>query len=197
MAKIIKIGSMNTTLTSKTANLAKTSRQGNITNPFKFSNFEGNTLQFADVFEGFEPKKQNKLRMIATSAIGSMNRMKSSITEPIVNFVRNVSSEISNAWDYAKNTNISDVPVIRHNIDGLMNVGRSISSRMESISSSAKNISDKVSAKMEFLNTDVTELWSGLVSKMHSNKFSSDMPVADLRAAWLSEISKESMEVVA
>ena len=63
MAKIIKIGSMNTTLTSKTANLAKTSRQGNITNPFKFSNFEGNTLQFADVFEGFEPKKQNKLKI--------------------------------------------------------------------------------------------------------------------------------------
>lgn len=206
MAKIIKIGSMNTTLTSKTANLAKTSRQGNITNPFKFSNFEGNTLQFADVFEGFEPKKQNKLRMIASSAIGSMNRMKSSITEPIVNFVRNIGSGISNAWDYAKNTNISDLPGLKQvntvmntpiNIDGLKNVGRSISSRMESISSSAKNIGDKVSAKMEFLNTDVTELWSGLISKIHSNKFSSDMSVADLKSAWLNEIAKESMEVVA
>ncbi len=203
MAKIIKIGSMNTTLTSKTANLAKTSRQGNITNPFKFSNFEGNTLQFADVFEGFEPKKQNKLKMIASSVTGSMNKMKSSITEPIMNFVNRVRGGISNAWDYAKNTNISDLPGVKKvndilntpiniNIDGLKGISKNISS---GLNTDIKDIGKGISSKMEFLNSDVTELWSGLISKMHSHKYSSEMSVSDLESAWRNEIA--NMEVAA
>ncbi len=205
MAKIIKIGSMNTTLTSKTANLAKTSRQGNITNPFKFSNFEGNTLQFADVFEGFEPKKQNKLKMIASSVTGSMNKMRSSITEPIMNFVNRVRGGISNAWDYAKNTNVSDLPGIKQvndvlntpiniNLDGLKGIGRSISS---GLNTDIKDIGKGISSKMEFLNSDVTELWSGLVSRIHSNSYNSEMSVSDLEMAWKGIISNESAEVAA
>ncbi len=205
MAKIIKIGSMNTTLTSKTANLAKTSRQGNITNPFKFSNFEGNTLQFADVFEGFEPKKQNKLKMIASSVTGSMNKMRSSITEPIMNFVNRVRGGISNAWDYAKNTNVSDLPGIKQvndvlntpiniNLDGLKGIGRSISS---GLNTDIKDIGKGISSKMEFLNSDVTELWSGLVSRIHSNSYNSEMSVSDLEMAWKGIISNESSEVAA
>ncbi|MCM1073115.1 MAG: hypothetical protein NC334_04855 [Bacteroides sp.] len=196
---------MNTTLTSKTANLAKTSRQGNITNPFKFSNFEGNTLQFADVFEGFEPKKQNKLRMIASSVTGSMNKMRSSITEPIMNFVNRVRGGISNAWDYAKNTNVSDLPGVKQvsevlntpinlniNLDGIKNIGRSISS---GLNTDVKDIGKGISSKMEFLNSDVTELWSGLVSRIHTNRYSSEMSVADLESAWKSEIANEVAEV--
>lgn len=205
MAKIIKIGSMNTTLTSKTANLAKTSRQGNITNPFKFSNFEGNTLQFADVFEGFEPKKQNKLKMIASSVTGSMNKMRSSITEPIMNFVNRVRGGISNAWDYAKNTNVSDLPGIKQvndvlntpiniNLDGLKGIGRSISS---GLNTDIKDIGKGISSKMEFLNSDITELWSGLVSRIHSNSYNSEMSVSDLEMAWKGIISNESAEVAA
>ena len=202
MAKIIKIGSMNTTLTSKTANLAKTSRQGSITNPFKFSNFEGNTLQFADVFEGFEPKKQNKLKMIASSVTGSMNKMRSGLTESIMNFVNRVRGGISNAWDYANNTNVSDLPGIKQvndvlntpiNLDGLKGIGSSISSKMEFLNT---DIKDKgISSRLDFLNSDVTELWSGLVSKIHTNKYNSEMPVADLEAAWKNEIA--NVEVAA
>lgn len=205
MAKIIKIGSQNTTLTSKTANLAKTSRQGNITNPFKFSNFEGNTLQFADVFEGFEPKKQNKLKMIASSVTGSMNKIRSGITEPIMNFVNRVRGGISNAWDYAKNTNVSDLPGIKQvndvlntpiniNIDGIKNLGKTISSKMEFLNTDIKDIGKGISSKIEFLNNDVTELWSGLISRIHTNKYSSEMPVSDLEAAWKNEIAMESLE---
>ena len=115
MAKIIKVGSQNPTFTSqkiKKASPLHTHRNSNeATNPFKFTNFEGNTLQIADVFEGFKPTLKatpaNKLRMIATSATGSMNKIKSAIPESIVNFVRKVRSDLSIAWDYASNTSFT------------------------------------------------------------------------------------------
>ena len=182
---------MNTTLTSKTANLAKTSRQGSITNPFKFSNFEGNTLQFADVFEGFEPKKQNKLKMIASSVTGSMNKMRSGITEPIMNFVNRVRGGISNAWDYAKNTNVSDLPGIKQ-VNDVLNTPININ--IDGIKDSLSTIGKGISSKMEFLNSDVTELWSGLVSKINTNSYNSEMPVADLEMAWKNIIANESLE---
>ena len=112
MAKIIKVGSQNPTFTShkaKQAGSIHTHRNSNeATNPFKFTNFEGNTLQFADVFEGFKPSFKsntaNKLRIVASSVTGSMNKMKNGITEPIANFVKRVHSVISGAWDYASST---------------------------------------------------------------------------------------------
>lgn len=204
MAKIIKIGSMNTTLTSKTANLAKTSRQGNITNPFKFSNFEGNTLQFADVFEGFEPKKQNKLRMIASSVAGSMSKMRNGITEPIVNFVRRVGSGISHAWDYACNTNVSDIPAVRK-FNDIMNtpVNINLGINMDSVRNSISDIRERISSrmpKMEYLNKDVVEVWSditsrvsGVTSRIHSRRFNSQMSVSDLESAWKREVSMEGV----
>ena len=76
MAKIIKVGSQNPTFTpakTRKANSIQTHRNSNeVTNPFKFTNFEGNTLQFADVFEGFKPRSTSKLRMIATTATGRL-----------------------------------------------------------------------------------------------------------------------------
>lgn len=204
MAKIIKIGSMNTTLTSKTANLAKTSRQGNITNPFKFSNFEGNTLQFADVFEGFEPKKQNKLRMIATSVTGSMSKMRTSIKESIVNFV----DRVRGAWDYAKNTNMSDLPGIKQvkeypaikQINDIMtkpielNMGINIDSLKES------KIGKSISSGIEIMTTEHhwSDVWSALISKVHTKPtYTNDMPVSDLELAWKNINANESLEVAA
>lgn len=197
MAKIIKIGSMNTTLTSKTANLAKTSRSGNSTNPFKFSNFEGNTLQFADVFEGFEPKKTNKLRLIASSVTGSMNKMRNGITEPIMNFVNRVRGGISNAWEYAKNTNVSDLPGIKK-INDVMNtpieLNLNLGLNLDGVKGSISNIGKGLSSGMEFLNSDVNELWSNLVSRVHTSKYSSSMSIAELESAWKDIIANESME---
>ena len=56
MAKIDKVSGFN--LGQKIANPFKTSRSMSTPNPFKYSNFEGNTLPFADVFEGFENKSR-------------------------------------------------------------------------------------------------------------------------------------------
>ena len=56
-----KINNVGLNLGQKIANPFKTSRNITTPNPFKYSNFEGNSLPFADVFDGFEQKKVNKL----------------------------------------------------------------------------------------------------------------------------------------
>ena len=187
MAKIIKVGSQNPTFTSsktKKASSIQTHRNSNeATNPFKFTNFEGNTLQFADVFEGFKPQSASKLRMIASSVAGSMSKMRSSIPESIVNFVNKVRSGASNAWAYAKNTNISDVPGIKqakdfllaerhlpeiYNLSSHMTVMKeAMASRMERMAEVGRGISEKYSnmisnisfhGKHKYANMTVAEL---------------------------------------
>lgn len=211
MAKIDKVSGFN--LGQKIANPFKTSRSMSTPNPFKYSNFEGNTLPFADVFEGFENKNVSKMRMISSSVVGSMNKFRSSITEPIVNFVNRIGAGISNAWNYAKNTNVSDLI----NFEGINNVmkmdvkdiGKGISN---SISEMNRNISDKmpkfsmpsismpsmpswnVSSSISGLGKGLSDRWSNLVNKInipHHENISSDMPVCELEARWKS-INAES-----
>ena len=219
MAKIIKVGSQNIT-PNKIANPFRTSRNST-TNPFKYNNFEGTTLPFelaADVFAGAKVEKQNRLRMIASSVTGSMNKMKSSF-EPIVNFVNRVRGGITHAWDYAKATPFSTA--------------------MNDAATSIKgSVADKVSAFKETsvykaLNTDIeininmpkikglTELKEGMASRMEAMHegiagFGNDMksqwqaliakiparthytentPVADLERAWLDIVALEGGNV--
>lgn len=197
MANINKV---DLNLGHKIANPFKTTRKSD-TNPFKYSNFEGNTLQFADVFEGFEPKNTSKLKMITSSVMGSITKMRSSITEPIVNFVNRVRDGISNAWTYAKNTNIeiAGLQNISNHVNNVLNsdickgisdvlnydIGKGISKSFAGIKN---NINDSI------LGKDVTEIgqelsgkWSALISGIKGNKVSSDMPVAQLRELWLKE----------
>ena len=53
----------------------------------------------------------HKLRMIASSATGSMNKMKSGY-ESIVDFVKRIGSGISKAWDYASSTSFTTADTI-------------------------------------------------------------------------------------
>lgn len=190
MAKIIKIGSLNTTLTSKTANLTKTSRQGSITNPFKFSNFEGNTLQFAEVFEEFEPKKQNKLRMIASSVTGSMNKMRSSITEPIKNFVNKVRGGISNALDYAMNKSLFNIP-------GEAAFKNFMTAERHLPSIDLSGIGNSISAGLK--GKDLLEKWNNLVSKININKsiVPKNASVSEYEQLWKDINAREAVEVAA
>lgn len=189
MANINKVGF---NLGQKIANPFRTSRSMSTPNPFKYSNFEGNTLPFADVFEGFEPKSSSKMKMISASVAGSMNKIRSSF-EPIVNFVNRMRDGISSAWNYAKNTNVSDLVSIKG--ISVKDLGRNIS---DSVSGMGKNIS----SKMAFLNTDVTDIgkglsekWSSLISKIHHNKITKDTSVDELKSMWLKEIALSSKEV--
>ena len=166
MAKIIKVGSQN--LTPKIANPFKTSRNST-TNPFKYSNFEGNTLQFADVFEGFEPKHTNKLKMIASSVAGSMNKMRNGIAEPIINFVNRVRG------------------------NGISN---GISNRLSALNENFSNLGKGISSKFDFLNRDIMDLgkdmaakWANLV-KQHSHHINPETTsVAEIEQMWKDEIA--------
>ena len=209
MAKIIKVGSQNPTFTSqntkKTSPMHTRRNSNEATNPFKFTNFEGNTLQFADVFEGFQPTfKNNKLKMIASSVAGTMNKVKSGF-EPIINFVNRVRGGFNsaieyakNSWEYAKNTNIEDVPVIKAMTPQIQFKANMPS--FKGISDSMTNIGKGITSKLDYLNTDVTDVakdlsakWTTLISKIHTRRINADMPVAELEQLWKNEIELEGV----
>ena len=126
-------------------------------------------LQFADVFEGFEPKSANRLRMIASSVTGSMNKIKSSF-EPIVNFVNRVNAGIANAWDYAKNTNFTDVPGIKQVNDVLNMEIHMPSLNIPTIDMSAKiaALREGLTSGIDFLNRDIVEIGKEVGAKCSS-----------------------------
>ncbi len=206
----MRINNVGLTPNQKCANPFKTSRNST-TNPFQNVNFEGNTLQFADVFEGFQPKNTSKLKMITSSVAGSMTKLRNSITEPIVNFVKRIGEGLSNAWTYAKNKNVSDLAGVKA-INDVMNtdivdIGKGLSNSIsgigkgisETLNTDVTEIGKGIGKKMSFLNTDVTEIpvckgiaekLSALMSKIHknNNKITKDTPVEDLKAMWENEI---------
>ena len=212
MAGIDKVTGFNQG--QKIANPFKTSRSMSTPNPFKYSNFEGNTLPFADVFEGFDNKNVsfkgasvgNKMRMISSSVMRSMTKFRSSITEPIVNFVNRVTTGISNAWNYAKNTNVSDLTPIKniHNVmqmdvidlgkgisNSISNIGKNISEKMPSFNMPSLHIGSNISG----IGKNLSDKWSNMISKInipHHNRISSDMPVCELKSMWENEIALAS-----
>ena len=206
MAEIDKVTGFNQG--QKIANPFKTSRSMSTPNPFKYSNFEGNTLPFADVFEGFENKNVSKVRMISSSVMGSMTKFRSSITEPIVNFVNRITTGISNAWNYAKNTNVSDLTPIKniHNVmqmdvidlgkgisNSISNIGKNISEKMPSFNMPSLHIGSNISG----IGKNLSDKWSNMISKInipHHNRISSDMPVCELKSMWENEIALASKQ---
>lgn len=215
MAKINNVG-LN--LDQKNANPFKTSRSMSTPNPFKYSNFEGNTLPFADVFEGFEQKNKIsfKGKMISASVAGCINKLSSHLPESIVNFVNRVREGVSSAWNYAKNTNISDVKgikaineVMHADIldlgkgisNSLSDMGKGLSAKMSFLNTDIVDIGKGISSRMAFLNTDVTEIgkglsekWSSLISNVNHNRITKDTSVSELKTMWLDQIALSSKE---
>ena len=182
MAKIIKVGSQNPTFTSqsKKAGSIQTVRNSNeVTNPFKFTNFEGNTLQFADVFEGFKPSLKsspaNKLRLVASSVTGSMNKMKTGIAESIANFANRVRAGVVNAWDYAKNTNISDVPGIKQVNAGIKQVNDILNTpinipAIDGLASKMTLLKEGLSSKVSAMGSSAANWTSNMSSRINGIK---------------------------
>ena len=202
MAKIIKVAS--STSTPRIANQFKTSRTST-TNPFKYQNFEGNTLDisaFADVFESSAVKETSKMKLIAASVAGSMHKMVSGITEPIINFVNRIRSGISSAWDYARNTSVSDIAAFKGISDGLHGFSEFMNKPIElpgskAVGSAINGIKSHIGTMNENvldLGKDIRSKWSALISRIHSgSKISADMSVAELESLWRAEISNGSI----
>ena len=194
MAKIIKVAS--STSTPHIANQFRTSRVST-TNPFKYQNFEGNTLDvsaFADVFEHYSRKEPHAMKLIASSIAGSMHKLRTGITEPIARFVGRMKDGVVAAWDYAINTNISDLGAVKGVGAGLKNLNDYINKPIEiphiDILGGIKSNMDSFHADMIGLSNDIKEGWADLISKIKPSgqKISSDMSVADLEEMWKSEM---------
>lgn len=200
MAKIIKIAP--TTNTPSISHQIKTSRKGT-TNPFKYQDFEGNSIPveaFADVF--VKPEQGIKFRVIAASIAGSMHKIKTGITEPIANFVNRVKCGMSSAWDYAKNTNVSDLKAIK-SISTVLNTKIelphiNISNPIDGIKNSISEGIDTFSGNVVNFGKDMQSKWDGLISKITSHKkISADMSVCDLENLWKEEMTSCKFEEVA
>ena len=195
MAKIQKV---ELNLGQKIINPFKTSRNST-TNPFKYQDFEGNALDIsvcADVFES-TAAKSSKLKLITSSVMGSMTKLHNSITEPIVNFVKRIGTGISSAWDYAKNTNLSEIRGLR-TISEVLNkdvadIGHDIKNSVTgSISGIGKGIHDRISlihSDLTGLGKGISDRWTTLIDKIHHSKITKDTTVAELKAMWEEEIA--------
>ena len=223
MAKIIKVGSQNPTFTSRKASSIQTHRNSNeSTNPFKFTNFEGKTLPFecADVFESFKPKSSNKLRIIASSVAGSMNKILSNpLAESIINFARRVRG----AWNYAFNTNFSTAmsdaarvatgamsAVVESSLVRKTNEILNAEIPLPSLNLPALDLTSRlsglregISAGVDFFNTDIVDIGKGISEKVgklapaisfHARPKYSTMSVQELELAWNEQIALGGIE---
>lgn len=99
--------------------LSKNERQEMHSNPFGI-NFKGNVLA-ADVFESSKAKETTKTisnpfagitgksKMVASAVVGSMNSFNEAFRSrinSIISFGKQIRDNISNSWEYAKNTEI-------------------------------------------------------------------------------------------
>ena len=196
----MEIRKLELNLSQKTANPFKTTRKSN-TNPFKYNDFEGNAIDpliCADVLVSFKGK-ENKLKMITASVMGSIIKLRKSITEPITNFVNRVKTGISSAWEYANNTKI-EIPGIKNISENLHHTGEKINSILsydigKGISDSLTGWKNNITERVSSINGDITGIgkdlsvkWNSLIGKIQTTpKISSDMSVAELKELWLKE----------
>lgn len=185
MAKIQKI---ELNLGQKIANPFKTTRKST-TNPFKYNDFEGNTLDvaaFADVFSGTSDKGISKLKMITSSVIGSMTKLRNSITEPIVHFVNRVKESWNNTiHNHEGLKNITEkLQATGEKIDDILSydIGKGIS---DTVFGLGKTISDKLN--ITGIGESLSTTWTDLIGKIHGSKITSDMSVEELKKLWEKE----------
>ena len=127
-----------------------------------------------------------------------MTKIRTGITEPIVNFVHRVSGGISNAWEYAKNTNITTFGSYKPITDVLntdiLELGKgithSITDRISALNSDIIGIGKGLGDNITGLGKGIHENMAHLIDKLHGSKISKDASVAELRQLWIAENEK-------
>ena len=186
----MEIRKLELNLGQKSINPFKTTRKSS-TNPFKYNDFEGNAIDpliCADVLVSFKGK-ENKLKMISSSVMGSMVKLRNSITEPIINFVKRVREGISTTWNSTiEKTGLKNISENIHatgeKINSILNydISKGIS---DSLSGLGKTISEKIN--LTGIGEDLSTKWNSLIGKLNNKGIPSGLSVAEYRALWIKE----------
>ena len=139
-------------------------------NPFKDSSFDRFTLP-ADIFEGSELKSQNRAKMIMSAIAGSVTNFTKRITEPVSAFCNKVRTNLTSAWNYAKNTTVTEC-------------GQSILNSISELGSRAK---DSISSYGTNMKNSISEKLASMKKGTETIKISENTPVVELESLWINE----------
>ena len=152
-------------------------RKSTSTNPFEHNSFsgrvfKGSVLPFADVFQTNKVKEASKLKMMSASVVAAVSNFGHRISQPIVNFAKNVKAGINNTISAIK----------------------SVPQKVNEIS---KNVSNKIS---ESLNLEKLHLHKeeakDSVKVLNMHQINTKASVADLKNTWLEENKIEAARKV-
>ena len=157
---------INSPLTKKTTS----------TNPFEHNNFsgkvfKGSVLPFADVFQVNKVKEASKLKMMSASVVGAISNFGHRVSQPIVNFARNIKTRIN-----------SSIVAIK-----------SLPSRVNEIS---KNVSTRISESINNRFIHKQEAQEG-VHILSLRQINTKASISDLKSTWVEENRLEALNNVA
>ena len=159
MDKLSGIGSISKNILKLKAPKAKEQHQNNASNPFGLS-FKGKMIT-ADVFKKAETEDSirltrriaNRSKLISSTIVGSISDFASGISSrlnSVANFGRRIKNNITEAWNKAKNTEISF---------GMLDVKNLIKTH---ITDSKENLSRRPVNELEMMLTDcISDLQAG------------------------------------
>lgn len=153
-------------------------RKSTSTNPFEHNSFsgrvfKGSALISADLFQTKKVKEASKLKMMSASVVAAVSNFGHKISQPIVNFARNVKAGINNTI-----LAIKSVP--------------------QKVNEIGKNVSNKISENLEKLHVhkEHKEEAKDAVKILNMHQISTKASVADLKSTWLEENKIEAARKV-
>lgn len=142
-------------------------------NSFRGKAFKGSVLLFSDTFQSNKVKEASKLRMMSASVVSAVSNFGHRISQPIVNFAKNVKSSINNTISAIK----------------------SLPKKMNEI---GHNMSQKISDSLHIHHKEENKEGVKILSMKQINTKAS---IEDLKSTWLEEnrleMAKKSTKEVA
>lgn len=150
-------------------------RKSTSTNPFEHNSFsgrvfKGSALISADLFQSNKVKEASKLKMMSASVVAAVSNFGHRISQPIINFAKNVKAGINNTISAIKS-----VP--------------------QKVNEIGKNVSNKITENLEKLNVHKEEA-KDTVKVLNMHQINTKASVADLKNTWLEENKIEAAKKV-
>ena len=151
-------------------------RKSTSTNPFEHNSFsgkvfKGSVLPFADVFQTNKVKEASKIKMMSASVVAAVSNFGHRISQPIVNFAKNVKAGIDNTI-----IAIKSVP--------------------QKVSEIGKNVSKKIAETINIEKIHPKEENVNSVKVLNMHQINTKASIADLKSTWIEENKIEAARKV-